>query len=119
MLSIVMVVSTAAAASVAPARVQDIGGYWAEKTMTECKEKGLSQAGLPYSVTAPPPLRPALHSELAEKAAKLQFSACDIFSVIEILQNGINLNRPEGWKANIGENDALLQELYRKAADRA
>ncbi|WCR25246.1 hypothetical protein L3476_18015 [Paenibacillus thiaminolyticus] len=68
---------------------------------------------------SPAPLRPALHSELAEKAAKLQFSACGIFSVIEILQNGINLSHSKGWKVNIGENDALLQELYRKAADRA
>ncbi|MGG3838778.1 glycosyl hydrolase family 18 protein [Paenibacillus thiaminolyticus] len=41
LLSIVMVLSSAAAASAAPARVQDIDGHWAEKTMTEWKKKGL------------------------------------------------------------------------------
>ncbi|CAH8249100.1 S-layer homology domain-containing protein [Paenibacillus melissococcoides] len=41
MLGIIMALSSAAAALAAPARVQDIEGHWAEKAMTEWKEKGL------------------------------------------------------------------------------
>ena len=53
MLSIVMVLSTAAAALAAQARVQDIGGHWAEKTMMECKEKGLSQSRFTLQCDSP------------------------------------------------------------------
>ncbi|WP_374018278.1 hypothetical protein ABU162_00190 [Paenibacillus thiaminolyticus] len=81
--------------------------------MTEWKEKGLSQSRFTLQCTAPP------CSKLAEKAAKLQYSASIFPPLSKILHHGINLSHPEGWKANIGENDALLQELYRKAADRA